>query len=140
MWRRGLVARQHVGSSRTRDRTRVPCIGRWILNHQATREIPVFIFLTKATLDSNPTFVPELLCQVPSVSSFLHLQNGWGFFPASPLCLSRELCRELKHKHFSRVPERQSTSLNSRCSFVNYFCFLDLTIKHNSSTQIVPIP
>ena len=34
----GLVAPRHVGSSRSRDRTRVPCIGRQILNHYATRE------------------------------------------------------------------------------------------------------
>ena len=27
-----------MGSSPTRGRTRVPCIGRWILNHYATRE------------------------------------------------------------------------------------------------------
>ena len=40
MWRTGLVAPRHVGSSRTRARTRVPCIGRWILNHCATREVP----------------------------------------------------------------------------------------------------
>ena len=30
----------HVGSSQTRARTRVPCIGRQILNHCATREAP----------------------------------------------------------------------------------------------------
>ena len=35
---RGLVAPRHVGSSQTRARTRVPCIGRQILNHCATRE------------------------------------------------------------------------------------------------------
>ena len=29
----------HVGSSRTRAQTRVPCIGRQILNHCATREV-----------------------------------------------------------------------------------------------------
>ena len=29
-----------VGSSWTRDRTRVPCIGRWIPNHWTTREVP----------------------------------------------------------------------------------------------------
>ena len=51
MWRTGLVAPRHVGSSRTRARTRVPCIGRWILNHCATREIlacfliGLFVFL-----------------------------------------------------------------------------------------------
>ncbi|KAJ8794162.1 hypothetical protein J1605_003308 [Eschrichtius robustus] len=39
-WRMGLVALRHVRSSRTRDRTFVPCIGRRILNHCATREVP----------------------------------------------------------------------------------------------------
>ena len=34
----GPVAPRHVGSSQTRARTRVPCIGRQIPNHCATRE------------------------------------------------------------------------------------------------------
>ena len=38
LWRTGLVAPQHVGSSWTWAWTRVPCIGRWILNHCATGE------------------------------------------------------------------------------------------------------
>ena len=38
MWRTGLVAPQHVGSSQTRARTHVPCVDRRILNHCATRE------------------------------------------------------------------------------------------------------
>ena len=37
-WLTGLVAPRHVGSSQTRTRTRVPCIGRQTLNHCATRE------------------------------------------------------------------------------------------------------
>ena len=40
----GLVAPRHVGSSRTRDRTPVPCISKRILNHCATREVPLLIF------------------------------------------------------------------------------------------------
>ena len=39
-----LVAPRHVGSSQTRARTRVPCIGRRILNHCATREAPFCYF------------------------------------------------------------------------------------------------
>ena len=35
----GLVALGHVGSFRTRDQTRVPCIGSWILIHCAIREV-----------------------------------------------------------------------------------------------------
>ena len=44
LWRMGLVALRHVGSSRSRAQTRVPCIGRWILNHCATREVRDAIF------------------------------------------------------------------------------------------------
>ena len=41
----GLVAPRHVGSSRTRAQTHVPCIGRRILNHCATREVPENILI-----------------------------------------------------------------------------------------------
>ena len=41
LWCTGLVAPRHVGSSQTRARTRVPCIGRRTLNHCATREARV---------------------------------------------------------------------------------------------------
>ena len=44
MWLTGPVAPWHVGSSQTRARTRVPCIGRQILNHCATREAPPRLF------------------------------------------------------------------------------------------------
>ena len=46
MWRTGLVALRHVVSSRTRARTHVPCIGRRILNHCATREALCHTFVT----------------------------------------------------------------------------------------------
>ena len=41
----GLVAPWHVGSSQTRARTRVPCIGRRILNRCSTREAQKGFFL-----------------------------------------------------------------------------------------------
>ena len=40
LWHPDLVASQHVGSSRTRDRNDVPYIGREILTHWTTREAP----------------------------------------------------------------------------------------------------
>ena len=45
LWLTGPAAPRHVGSSQTRARTRVPCIGRRILNHCATREAPKKLFL-----------------------------------------------------------------------------------------------
>ena len=45
LWLTGPVAPRHVGSSQTRARTCVPCIGRQILNHCATRETRLSFFL-----------------------------------------------------------------------------------------------
>ena len=47
MWLTGPAAPRHVGSSQTRARTRVPCIGRQILNHRATREAQETMFLAR---------------------------------------------------------------------------------------------
>ena len=40
----GLVTSRLVESSRTRDQTCVPCIGRWILNHLTTRKVLFYTF------------------------------------------------------------------------------------------------
>ena len=53
LWRMGLVAPRHVGSSWTRDQTRVPCIGRRILNHCATREALYHIFFIHFSTDGH---------------------------------------------------------------------------------------
>ena len=50
LWHMGLVAPWHVGSSQTKDRTCVSCIGRWILIHCATREVPIILFLLSVIL------------------------------------------------------------------------------------------
>ena len=47
LWLTGPVAPRHVGSSQTRARTRVPCIGRRILNRCTTREALHFNFKTQ---------------------------------------------------------------------------------------------
>ena len=53
LWLTGPAAPRHVGSSQTRARTRVPCIGRQILNHCATRETPtISIFIWGRRLKS----------------------------------------------------------------------------------------
>ena len=53
LWRTGLVAPRHVGPSRTRARTRVPCTGgRRILNHCTTREAPLLVLNLESYLQS----------------------------------------------------------------------------------------
>ena len=50
LWRTGLVAPRHVGSSRIRARTHVPSIGRRILIHCATGKSQMIIFLRNKSL------------------------------------------------------------------------------------------
>ena len=46
----GLAAQWQSESSQTRDQTRVPCIGRWILNHWTTREVRIWQIAGQHTL------------------------------------------------------------------------------------------
>ena len=39
LWHTGLVAPRHMGSSQTKDRTRVPCIDRQIRSHWTTKDV-----------------------------------------------------------------------------------------------------
>ena len=74
LWLAGLVAPQHVGSSKTRARTRVPCIGRWILNHCATREA-LLILLELST--AFPLFQLSLKIFLKRTSPFPLLTISW---------------------------------------------------------------
>ena len=62
------VAWGYSESSWTRDQTHVPCIGRWILNHWTTREIPFSWFLTHPF-----RFLENLF----SMSNIQHWRRQW---------------------------------------------------------------
>ena len=66
------VAPRHVASSQTRARTRVPCIGRQILNHCATWEAPNSIFNTNSIFNINSVFnTVSIFKYVAQVKPFL---------------------------------------------------------------------
>ena len=70
LWLTGPVAPRHVGSSQTRARTRVPCIGRQILNHCATREAPFFFFTVLEIVDNNVFLVTTKHTQLFEVAVY----------------------------------------------------------------------
>ena len=77
LWLTGLVAPQHVGSSQTRARTRVPCIGRQILNCCATREAHPHFKERKTgapcgLITSPPLCIPDAIMQWDLLSQICH--------------------------------------------------------------------
>ena len=60
-----LVVPWRAGSSRTRDRTRVPCDGRRILNHWANREVQFYHFLTGLLAIQASSFVTKMFLSPP---------------------------------------------------------------------------
>ena len=70
LWVTGLVAPRHVGSSQSRARTRVPCIGRQILNHCATREAPCLNFLNFMHFYVSVTYYLAIRKKFKSYASF----------------------------------------------------------------------
>ena len=79
LWLTGLAAPRHVGSSQTRARTRVPCIGRQILNHCATREAQnKFLKDQNKTEQKNKDSGPTLDPSDPLVGDGAGVVREWG--------------------------------------------------------------
>ena len=67
LWRKGLVAQKHVGSSQTRDWTGVQCIARWILNCWTTRETPILKFLHVFYTNTGASPVTQMVKNLPAM-------------------------------------------------------------------------
>ena len=67
-----------MGSSRTRARTHVPCIGRQILNHCATREVPISDFKGFILSNSVTSIFPDS-CYIPLTSSYMDVMFKTNF-------------------------------------------------------------
>ena len=123
MWHTGSVAPRHVGSSWTRAQTRVSCIGRWILNHCTTREVPRpvldhlcisvkphltpgHISLTSSQLQSIQVYTPiqAPLASVPRYISLLINRLGRLLSPSLPTQLgSMVFNKQLLNEGLNRI-------------------------------------
>ena len=100
LWPTGPVAPWHVGSSQTRARTRVPCIGRQILNHCATREARIILFIYFVLEKHLNSFFPFLVaCEI--------LVSQPGIEPMPPAVE----VRSLNHWTTREVPENSWSHL-----------------------------
>ena len=155
----GLVAPRHVGSSQTRARTHVPCIGRQILNHCATREAQGFVFFFFKPKRPNNWNDLLQLSELKECSSYkcqfhLMLVHNWQYFTL-PYCNLRVTImsvvgsvllgqggarwgRLLKPAHQSRrnVLNHGSTT-RYPCDLVNNLIFPKFLITTTTTTIII---
>ena len=107
LWCPDLVVPWHVGSSWTRDGTHVPCIGRRILNHYATKEVPAYLFYIQQFVSANPKL---LIYPPPPLSPFgkhkfvfcvgesvfvLYISSFVSHFRFHILMISYDICHSL---------------------------------------------
>ena len=97
-WHTGLVAPWHVGSSfsQNRDQARVPCIGRWILNHWTTSEVP------NSFLNSLSTHHPVSRSSTQPTNSSQTLREGFHQNEAEDITLRRQRLQKTDFRKRSR--------------------------------------
>ena len=114
----GLVAPWHVGSSQTRDRTRVPSVGRQILNHCATREVRELGFDEESGPQSTGESQPAGSAPTPVLTGRLMprevLAQG---HPALTGWAESRMCSGsfwLRHSHFPRPLGQAEVALSGQ--------------------------
>ena len=103
-------------SSPTRDRTRVPCIGRWILSHWTTRAAPYsplsFIRLSHYTPQAEGT------CLGPTIE-----QTTFTFIELIKMISQKPVCIKFCLIPFSLIPNSQCFQKPVICqAFLNCCC------------------
>ena len=131
-----------MGSSRTRDRTRVPYIGRRILNHCATREVPQCLFVCNILIHyiwKEKTFKSNLIIIWRSRYRSIGINNLWQTYlsatynvkltctqqRAAP-CLPLGLWLKEPSLHFQYSFNHFPVSFTGKYSFLFYFIRLQL--------------
>ena len=116
MWRTGLVAPRHVGSSRTWARTHVPCIGRQILNPCTTREAPQVTFMEHLFYDGEDARWSCIhVCQLQTLNQTL---NPADFKTQRSTHLKRTLSSSLcLVKPFLQTSNPNSNAISSKSPY-----------------------
>ena len=85
----GLVALRHVGSSRTRDSTSVPCIDRQILNHWTTGKSLIVVLIGIFYMDNDVEHL--IICLFAIYISEIFVLVLWLFFNLFSQCFESSL-------------------------------------------------
>ena len=99
LWPTGPAAPRHAGSSQTRVRTHVPCIGRQTPNHCATREAPYVCFDRAFWRPHGDSLITEIKQNSgrfqPGICSWPH------FMYSTEACETTDIQLFLTYKHSS---------------------------------------
>ena len=123
----GFAAPWHMGSSRTRDQTHVPCIGRQILHHRASREAPANKTLLKYNeAKPEPLAQPSCRRRLPPLLQSLSRYHSFGrghFSPFTMLLVGLSYVTFIMLKCIRSVPNLLSFYHEMMLNFIKfYFC------------------
>ena len=96
-------------NSPTRDRTHLPCIGRWILNHWTVREVPSCSLLS--------TCYTFQLSQSYFGASSSFWMNYSVFVPKESHSICSILSHLTSHTHLKSAPKMLATQIDDICQF-----------------------
>ena len=123
----GLVAPQHVEFSWIGVWSHIPCIGRRILNHCATREVPVIIFLTEPV--SSISTLNKFICLL-NVHKYIH-----SHVQTSLPCLNHTYRHTQAHKHTHSHLLSQSLKFLSQTFYRTRMFLVFPNLKGKQGTQ-----
>ena len=95
-----------LGSSQTRVRTRVSCVGRWIFNHWTTTEVPIHYFWSLGVGEGGPEgkAKQEGHLSIRMLNSHLKSLSRGRFLGSAPEILIEPLCCKAWDSISNRLP------------------------------------
>ena len=131
-----------MGSSHTKDRTHVPCIGRRVLNHYATREVPPSDFILHQWFSASGDFPTSLPPRIPGdtwqcLETFLVVTlQGQGCY-CSGVARDQKLCEASPNAQDSPLQPRiiwpQTSEKPCTTFWLNELCFSDTAFRKKLS-------
>ena len=126
-----LAALWHVGSSRTRDRTCVPCISMWIEKEKSLREVPSLSFIPYMICQQNPTDALQNSSRIwPLLITPTAIMLGWALsFLTRVISVTQKLlscsCPWSMSIHSQHIIQRDPGCIGQGSPEKQYICIYD---------------
>ena len=123
LWHTGLIAPWHMESSQTRNQICVPCIGRQILNHWTTRDVPnIYIFNVGSVPQRRKYLGPKKVIMWPSHD--LEASHWLGHLRPKALTLISSLRSVILSPSLLSLSPIMSSLVSDFLLYTSFVCFV----------------